>query len=238
MNVLLQQIFDRLHVHQIAYCVLRDGHALETIEARNAELDLLVSPNDFHHFDRAIRELGFTPFARLGSAPHVHFVKRLDDGAKFELDVVTRIAYGVPVRNLETDLAQHCIENRRLVNGVYIPSPEDEIFTVLLHCLLDKGRIAPHRAARIQALREQVTDTAHMSRLCAQYWSAKITWSDIDAMIAAGDWSSLLAQRKSVASHIMRQDVLGTWTRAIGKRALRKLDSVARMTRSTLSSKA
>jgi hypothetical protein len=231
MNVLLKQVFDALELQQVAYCILRDGHTLESLELSNAEVDLLVYEAHFHRFDRLMRELGFRPFARLGSSPHTHYVKQLDGATKFEFDVVTRIAFGAPVRNLETSLAWNCIHNRRLLGGVYLPSAEDELFVVLLHCLLDKNRIAPYRAERIQALREQLKDKDYLTMLCAQYWSDTTTWYEIEALIAAGRWSDLLAQRKSVAAFIRKQDVVGTWTRAIGKRALRKLDRVTRITR-------
>lgn len=231
MNQLLKQVFDTLNLHEIAYCVLRDGHALDALELRNAEVDLLVEEAHFQQFDRLMRDLGFRPFARLGSAPHTHYVRQLDDGSKFEFDVVTRIVFGAPVRNLKTSLAWNCIHNRHLVRGVYIPSAEDELFVVLLHCLLDKNRIAPHRAERILTLKEQLKDKDYLSMLCAQYWSDTTTWYEIEALIAAGRWSDLLAQRKSVAAFIRKQDVVGAWTRAIGKRALRKLDRVTRITR-------
>ncbi len=239
MNALLKQVFDVLHREKIVYCVLRDGHALGSLDLLNAEIDLLVAADQYPEFERAMRDLEFRPFARLGSAPHTHFVKPLPEQAsRFELDVVTQIAFGAPVRSLNTALAVNCLRNRRLVGGVYIPSAEDELFVVLLHCLLDKKRVAPHRAERIQELREQVTDQDYLVILCAQYWSETTTWFEIDALLAAGRWKDLLAQRQAVTAHLTKQDVLGSWTRAVGKRALRKLDRVARKTRTTLSPKA
>jgi hypothetical protein len=236
---LLKDVFDTLNLRHIAYCVLRDGNVLETLNLRGAEIDFLVQGDQFQQFDRTMRELGFQPFSRWGYAPHTHYIKSLEEGAfSFEFDVVTHIAFGTPVRNLKTDLAANCLDNRRLVDGVYIPRAEEELFIVLLHCLLDKNQIKPHRAARIQVLREQIAYKNYMDSLCARFWSSKTSWLEIDQMIARGDWPALLAQRKSVALHLMRQDMLGTWTRAIGQRALRKLDRIARISRTPLPSKA
>ncbi len=239
MNALLKEVFEVLHQNEIAYCVLRDGAELPNVDLHNAEIDLLVDARQFLDFDSRMRALGFRPFSRWGYEPHTHYVKSIyDNASSFELDVVTEISFGVGLRDLKTDLADNCLKNRRLVGGIYLPSVEDELFVVLLHCVLDKNRVAPHRAARIQTLREQVTETKYLSQLCARYWSATISWTDLDALIVAGMWSNLLAQREAVASHITKQDVIGSWTRAVGKRTLRKVDRVVRMTRRNLPSKA
>ena len=235
MNTLLKDVFDSLHQNSIAYCILRDGADLATADLRDAEIDLLVNAQQYHQFDVLMRGMGFRPFSRLGYEPHKHYVRQLEnENSKFELDVVTHINYGKGMLDLNTDLAENCLQNRRLLDGFYVPGVEDELFIVMLHCLLDKNRIEPHRAARIQALREQVTNPAYLSTLCTRYWSAKTTWSDIDALIARGQWADLLAQREAVAAHIMKQDLIGSWTRAVGKRTLRKVDRFVRMTRRTL----
>jgi hypothetical protein len=206
------------------------------MEVHGREVDLLVAPADFAQFDSLMGELGFSPFSRWGEFPHTHYVIELgEDSSTFEIDVVTQIAFGNPVRNLHTMLADNCLRDRRLVSGIYIPRPEDELFAILLHCLLDKKQIKPHRVASIELLRDQVTDEVYLSKLCAQYWGPGVRWSQLDALIAAGDWQALLAQRRAVALHIARQDFLGSWTRAVSKRTLRKLSHIKRRVRSNLS---
>lgn len=233
MNVLLRLVFNELDSYKIAYCVLRDYDRLATMGVDDGEIDILVAPDQFDQFASLMGELEFTRFSRWGEYPHTHFAIVLrENSRRFEIDVVTQLAFGNPVRHLHTTLADNCLSHRRLVDGVYIPRPEDELMVLLLHCLLDKRQIKPHRAERIKALRGQVVDEAYLSRLCAQYWSSETSWSQIDGLIAASNWQELLAQRKAVVLHIARQDALGTWTRALGKRTLRKLDHFARIVRS------
>lgn len=233
MNSLLRLIFDKLNQHNLAYCVLRDFDRLATMDVAGSELDLLIASDQVEEFDTLMGKLGFIALSRRWEYPHTHYIVDLGEGAsEFEIDVVTQITFGNPVRELYTDLAERCLEQRRFVDGVYVPRPEDELLMLLLHCLLDKGQIKPHRAARIKALREQVIDQEYLTALFTQYWSPQVSWSQIDALIARGDWQELLKQRKAVALHLARQDRFGTWTRALSKRALRKLDRFARIIQS------
>src|SRR5690606_8686818 len=137
----------------IRYCVLRDGEVVD-VQIAPGETDLLIASEDFRKAAVMLAEGGFRRVVRWGYAPH-HFFVGYDQEARgtVKLDVVTDIRYGRPVANLFTELAANCLNRRQKLNRVYVPSPEDELVTLLLHCILDKGRFAPERWSRLKTLR-------------------------------------------------------------------------------------
>lgn len=224
MSDLLLVLFDALADKQITYCLLRDGERLHEL-AENGEIDLLVAAHDFHQLRQVLAKLGFVTLSNWGHWPH-HFFLIYEEAADLwlKLDVVTEISYGRPVRALRTTLATGCLENRRRQGPTFIPAAEDELVTLLLHCVLDKGRFAPERRHRLQALRRHVSDLEYLSSLLRSYWSPSVSWSQLAAQIEAGEWSALLAQEQTVAKNLKDDDSLATAGRHFRDRLLRKLN--------------
>src|SRR5262249_5451072 len=109
----------------------------------------------------------------------------------------------------------------------FVLSPEDELLTLLLHCVLDKGMFAPHRCVRIRALRHEVADEGYLSEQLHAFWSPEMSWPRLAALIDGENWVDLLADRSAVAAWLMRGQQLGVLGRRFGRRLLRKLDRVA-----------
>ena len=223
MHSLLQHSFDALEHENIPYCVLRDGDRMHEY-ANGGEVDLLVSRTHFEQLKSVLSRFGFAKITAWGHAPHHFFISyHINSDCWIKLDVVTEIAYGNPVHALHTTMAENCLQHRRRLELVYIPSAEDEFVTLLLHCVLDKGTVAQHRGTRLKALCGQVEDESYISHLLAQYWSPTSSWPVLSDLIKEGDWTALLAQREAVANLLARRQPLVTFGRRIWDRLLRKL---------------
>jgi len=218
----LTPVFERCEQEHLRYCVLRDA-ARATDPDGDAEVDLLVNPGHLEQFERALVAAGFVRLAAWGRSPHrffIHYDEAVDRWVK--ADVVTEVAFGRPVHSLRSTLAGACLERRRRVGPVWGPGPEDELVTLLLHELLDKGRIREHRAARLRELHGQVRDTARIDDLLGQCWPS-MSWSALSAIISAGDWDSLVARRTEAAQALRSREPLATLFRDRRDRVFRML---------------
>lgn len=224
MHELLSTLCESLEQESISYCLMRDAERLDRLRD-NEEIDLLVHPGHFARMCELLTGLGFLGLSSWGYAPHHFFVAyNRDSDGWLKLDVVTEVAFGRPIHALRTQLAANCLRNRHHHGLVFGLAPEDELVTLLLHCVLDKGDFAPAHSQRLKALCCQVTKMSYLSTLMTTYWSPMMTWPRLAALVEAEDWKTLLAGRAAVAAYLAGRDRLGTIARQIGYRALRKLN--------------
>src|SRR5262245_48840071 len=227
MQELLLHVFHAIEQTNIRYCVLRGYEELEEIED-GGDVDLLVQADQLDRLKEALAQLGFVMLPVWGHAPHLFFVAYDQSTDRWlKLDVVSTLAFGKPIHAIETDLARTCLEHRRHREPTFVLSPEDELLTLLLHCVLDKGMFAPHRCVRIRALRHEVADEGYLSEQLHAFWSPEMSWPRLAALIDGENWVDLLADRSAVAAWLMRGQQLGVLGRRFGRRLLRKLDRVA-----------
>jgi hypothetical protein len=172
MTELLMTIFESLNQAKIQYCVLRDAERLGQADKKQ-EIDLLICEDQLPQLRGLLLGLEFIQLPDWGHAPHHFFLTyQSHEGSWLKLDVVTEIAYGHPVHALRTGLAAECLAKRQLLDLVYIPSPDYEFVTLLLHCLLDKrdlapGNLAPSRLQRLSKLRGEISDENNIAAILA-----------------------------------------------------------------------
>jgi len=229
MHALLLRVFEQLEQADIRYCLIRGYEELEQIE-NGGDVDLLVETSQLDRLRQILARLEFARVPIWGHAPH-HFFIAYDPGCDWwlKLDVVTTVSYGKPIYAIQTDLAAACLEHRRRRGPTFVPAPEEELVTLLLHCALDKAAFAPARSMRIAALRQEVTDERRLTQLLQIYWSPAMTWPKLAASIDARDWPRLLCERAAVIAHATRGQKLATAVRHARGRVLRKLDRIAGM---------
>src|SRR3990172_2870757 len=202
MRALVLEVCKTLERENIPYCLMRDGDQLEQL-LKGGEVDLLILENRLASLQDLLSQLSFRRLPSGGYAPHHFFVAYdRDSQAWLKLDVVTEVAYGRPIPALRTALGDHCLSHRRRSGPVFVPAPEDELVTLLLHCVLDKECFAPTRRRRLQALCRQIGDEQHLAALLADHWSPTMSWSQLAALIEAENWTALLAERKTVISRL------------------------------------
>ena len=225
MTELLMNTFKSLEQADIHYLLIRDGDRIEKF-LTGGEVDLLVRESQLKQLHSMLVKLNYVRLPGWGHSPH-HFYIAYDDASEnwIKLDIVAEINYGKPIQNLRTTLASGCLANRRRNGPVFIPSPEDELVMLLLHCVLDKGNFTVSRRQRLQELRPQVTDERYLSTLLVSYWLPTVTWPWLAALIDAGNWTALLSQRKAVIARLASRDRLGVIARQVRDRAQRRLGS-------------
>ncbi len=229
---LLADLFDEFARAGIGYCLLRGQDALLS-GSIDGDVDLLVAADQFAQARRALGQLGFVALARWGQAPHHFFIgydQRSDTWIK--LDIVTMLAYGRPIPALQTTLATECLNNRVRRGPVFVLAAEDELLTLLLHCLLDKQVFEPTYRSRLAALAHEIDDGAYIVSQIERHFPSDLPWKQLRQLIIDGEWDALLKARGAAASRLARQDPLGTRWRRVITPALRVLDRRTRAVRS------
>jgi thymidylate kinase len=220
---LVADVIRALHEGGIRYCVLRDGHDLAALE-RGGELDLLVEPRHLARFRRLVLALGFVPLQHRGYAPHRPFLGYDPErDAWLKLDVVDSVAFGSPVRSLRTSLGAECLESRREREGVFVPAPEDEFVTLLLHCMLDKGRFDRRHRERLGFLCGEIRDGARVAGHLHDYGTTNLAWPALARRIETNQWEWLLEERPVLERRLRARARLRTRAREIRDLALRRL---------------
>ncbi len=222
MNSLLRDLFRGFDQEHIAYCVMRDAQHLDSDVS---EVDVLVQASQLARCAELLLQLGFLPLPSAGYAPHRFFVAYERHSDRWiKLDIVSQVAYGAPVPVLYTDLAAGCLRHRQRDGDVYVPSPEYELITLLLHCILDKGRFAEARIQRIQTLRHQVGHESLMTSLLRAYWHPAMSWSALTQQIDAGAWEKLLVAGEAIPARQRGRQRIGAAWRTVYARTQRKLN--------------
>ncbi len=150
----------------LEYALLR-GFAELSAEKGDLEIDLLINPAHLADLKNTLQGVGFAQFPSWGHEPHLFFaVYDKTRGGWLKLDVVTDLVYGAPVRWLRLNLAKTCLANRLLRDDIYTLCPADEFFTLLIHCLLDKGVFREHRQRELWQLNRVIkTDATQKTRV-------------------------------------------------------------------------
>lgn len=225
MATLFLSTFQQLEQAEIRYCLMRDGDQIATLDEQQ-EVDLLVAHDQFQQLQRLLIRLGFVALPSWGHAPHHFFVLYDEMGDQWlKLDVVTEVAYGHPYHIMYTDLATDCLKKRQWRDGIFVPTAECEVITLLLHCVLDKGYFAPHRRQRLQTLCNEVRDEPYLTKLVQRFWQPTMTWPEVVAFIHSENWDGLLAMRQRVSQHLAKNQQLILAARKIKQRSFRKLNN-------------
>lgn len=227
MHALLLRVFERFDQAGICYCLLRGYEELDDA-TEGGDVDLLVRSGDVAPTRELLSQIGFAYLPSWGRAPHQFFVAYDEQSDRWlKLDVVTSVTYGKPIPSIETDLGALCLAHRQRRGPTYTPNPEDELVTLLLHCLLDKADFPANRRQRLEELRGLVADERYLAELLHKYVSPTMTWARLAELLGRGAWSELLSERPAVLRQLSRGQGLRVFARSFGGRALRKLDRIA-----------
>ncbi len=216
----------RLSSVGVGHCVLRPTGCSEGPPSV-VEIDLLVERGARMRIQNALAASGFARLRAWGHAPHSFWVAyEAPTDRWIKLDVVDRLAFGRRVKCLRSELADPCLAARSLCEGVTVPDTEAATVALLLHCTLDKRRFSPDHCRELVRLLGSVPDRERLDRLLAEAWGPSLTTERLSALVAAGQWSTLLAERGRVARRLFWTAPAGTAARAVGHRLLRKLDRI------------
>jgi hypothetical protein len=183
-------VFEALEGAGVRWCLLRGERRLEDPPH---DVDLLVAQADLLRMARAVRPLGFLPVPTWGRGSHqffVAYVESLDHW--FILDVVTELAYG-PAYALRSDAGVNCLARRERIGPLALLSADDAFWTLLLHCVLDRGDIPSHQAERLRRLSALAQPDSKLAGFvaaaCPPGWSP----ARLLAEARSGHWDVVLA---------------------------------------------
>ncbi len=225
----LHRLFEALDRVEVEYCLLRGYDELLT-PAVMQEIDLLTLRAHRARFEAAVAELGFVAWPAWGHAPHRFYIAYDPAGdCWFKLDVVESLRYGSPVRCLALDLHTALLRRRRRHGPTWILSSEDELLTLLLHCVLDKRDLRPAHRLRLMALWREISgEPETQKRLFATLAQQLGRWPML--AVAQGfdldDLEDLMRERRRWTRQLFwRQPLLATGRTlgAIGLRRARRL---------------
>jgi thymidylate kinase len=223
LHPVLESAFDALNRAGINWCLIRFPSSMS---APTGDVDLLVDRSDNARTRRILTTLGFGTLQLWGRQdPEAFYVvyHRLT-GLNLCLHVATQLSFG-PAHAIRTDTAGGCLQRRRRRGTLYESHPKDAFWILLLHCLLDKGNVAPRYQADLRRLAEWAQADDELARvieaLCPAGWGA----SELIERVRCDDWGPL----DDLARHL--KDSTG------GERPLDRLLQSAAMLIATLSSR-
>ncbi len=139
----------------LGWCLLRDGDVPAADAAPAAggttgsaaepvDVDVLVDPAHLDAFVARLRGAGFVERPAWGRGTHRFFFRfEPAAGTWLKVDVLSEVAFGA-AQEFVTDLAPGVVARSRGAAG---PAPADDLWVLLLHCLLDRrGRCGRHTA--------------------------------------------------------------------------------------------
>lgn len=211
----------------VEYALLR-GFAELSAETGDLEIDLLVDPAQLAMLKKTLQAIGFAQFPSWGYEPHLFFAtydKRR--GGWLKLDIVTDLIYGAPVRWLRLNLAKDCLAKRVLHDGIYTLCPADEFFTLLIHCLLDKGEFREQRRRELLQLGGMIAAEApQKSRLddhFARFLNNLLNRESALTIIEQNDAVAIAAIQKQISRKLFAAGPLQSRQRKLSVRFRRKL---------------
>jgi len=198
--------------------------------ANGGDVDLLVAASDIGRVRRILENLGFVNITPYSRSVHMYFITyhRATD-CWLWLDIVTELSFGRH-NSLKTRAEEHCLARCRYEGSVPRLAPDDDFWTLLAHCLLDKGCVADRHRIRLQELQSQ----ARTDGLIAQALDGlSLTGWSLNRMLAcvvAGDWTALESMAPGLTVAVIKQHTVAPW-RMITLRLSRIKDGLVNLRR-------
>jgi ADP-heptose:LPS heptosyltransferase/O-antigen/teichoic acid export membrane protein/thymidylate kinase len=218
---LLVDLFTAFSRENIRWLLMRGEHELASPEG---DVDLLIDPHDMPRARAILESRRFLSWPTLGRGTH-HFFVGYDPASPtwVKLDIVTELTFG-PYLSLKSYAAAGVLARRRRLDPLFVPSQDDAFWMLLLHCALDKGRFAPHRAARLAELAAGARTDSPLARQVALSCPAGWDPARLVASAARGDWPELTRLAPVLRAGFQRREPVATRGRAVGNRVLQALE--------------
>ncbi len=188
LHPLLAATFQTLQQANLRWCLLRQP---ANPEAPLGDVDLLIDREDCPAAYQILQRLGYfrLPAWGYGSAS---FFLGYHPGTDhwIWLHLVSELAFG-PYYLLKSGAESGCLARREQHGALIEPALDDAFWVLLLHCLLDKGRIAPrHRPRLVELVAQARTDSplaCYTAGICPPGWNPEY----LIAAIEREEWGRL-----------------------------------------------
>lgn len=188
---------------RIRWSLLRLPSVIGT--ANGGDVDLLVAVSDIGRVRRILENLGFVNITPYSRSVHMYFITyhRATD-CWLWLDIVTELSFGRH-NSLKTKAEEHCLERSRYEGSVPRLAPDDDFWTLLAHCLLDKGCVADRHRIRLQELLQDAHIDGPIALALGAVFVSEWSLKRMLACVAAGEWTALENVAPALAAAALRQ---------------------------------
>lgn len=218
---MLVELFSAFSRENIRWLVMRGEDELATPED---DIDLLIDPRDMPRARALLDERRYLSCRTWGRGTHHFYVGYHPDTQTWAtLDVVTELTYG-PYLNLRTYAAAGALARRRPLGQLSIPEQDDAFWMLFLHCALDKGRFAPHRAARLVELAPAASADGPLARQVALACPAGWDPARLIASVTRGEWTELTRLAPALRAGFRRREPVGSRARSLANRIWQLLE--------------
>ncbi len=203
LHPLLETLFPALDAAGIRWALLR---VPENLAMPEGDIDLLVDGMDLGCARSLLPRLGFAPVPHYGYGHH--FLRyHQDTGCWLWLHVVTELSFG-PYYALKTEPAAGCLARRQRTGALVMLAPDDAFWALLLHCIIDKGTIAPRHQSRLQGLVGAVQATGPLAGFMAKILPPDWSVLRLVAGVRCGNWRALEGLRQPLSERWRRRQGL------------------------------
>ncbi len=222
-SVAAASVLDLLESSGVPAALVRDSRAdADPVE----EIDLLAEPLSADLLERSLAHQGYVRMPAWGRAPHRFFLSYAEEADRWlKLDVVTSIAFG---RLLEFRIAPAApfLARASGTGGERRLAVDDEFWTLLLHCLLDKGSIRADHAARLADLSSRVEIEGPGAAVASTALPADVGTTGALMLVRRQDWTSLGAMANPIRRRLTRREPLSVSTHRAANWFLRHLSKL------------
>lgn len=186
-RALLDRVLTAFTRSGVEWALLRGQAELAT----GRDVDLLVSSRHLAAAREIIFDLGGTPLPQLKYPWHrMYLLDVPGTETKLKLDLVDQLLYSRELR-IDSNLERGCLERRVSESPLFLLSPTDAFWTILLHCMLDKQEVKEHRAdeltSRVDQLDRPSPGEQFFASMCPAGWSPDRA---VDCVVRR-DWQAL-----------------------------------------------
>lgn len=226
LSPLLGACLDALDQAGIQWCLLRGSP--DDLAQGARDVDLLVAAPDRHRLDELFAGLGLLQVVGYGRGLTGFFVGRDVESASWvRIDVAVDLAYG-RFFELETGTGADCLARLERHDKVPALTPDDAFWSLILHCIMEKGFVADRHANLLRRLVDQARDDGPLGTLVASVLPPGWDPARVRVVVRAGAWDQLADLESSIRIRLWRRDVVGT-TGRVGLRAIQRCVGFGRL---------
>jgi thymidylate kinase len=209
LHPVLESIFQEFETAGVRWCLLRLPHKLGS--PNGGDVDLLIDRVHIKRACRILRTLRLIQLRPQIHSVHHHFLTyhKLTD-CWIWLDIVTEISFGRH-NALQTGTEGACLDRRHYQGKLVMLAPDDNFWVLLLHCLLDKGAIAPRHMEKLQELVEGARTDGPLAQMLKNNPQSRWSLERILACVSEGDWMTLERTAFSLRASWMRHHTVAPW---------------------------
>ena len=202
LHPVLEIVFRAFEEADIRWCLLRIPASWTAPEG---DVDLLIDPVHMENVREILQALEFVPLPAGIRSFHTHFLRyHRPTDCWIWLDIVTALAFG-PFSMLQTRAEAACLARRQRHEAGAVLAPEDAFWALLLHCLLDKGGIAPHHRIRLRELVEAACTDGPLAQVVAASCPPGWTLERMVECVSLGDWATVEPLAPSLTTTWLRR---------------------------------